>query len=145
MQLNTICRSSLIGVGSLLIGCATYQATPSPHATAKDPAVMSTYDPNQLVSSDQPVSRPPTAANPQVAMIIEGTVEQVMETSPLQLTVTTNSGRYYVALQTNTAVSKQGNIVNPSILKPGVRVHINGQPSNFDHMALTAQAVEILS
>jgi hypothetical protein len=35
--------------------------------------------------------------------------------------------------------------INPSRLKPGVRVHISGQSSNFDNMALTAQTVEIRS
>lgn len=142
MRFNIIFWGSLIGVGSLLLTCKSCQAAPS---AAKEPATMSTYDPNQSVSSDQSVSLPPTAATPQAVMIIEGTVEQVMETSPLQLTVTTNSGRYYVALQPSTAVTQQGNTVNPGSLKPGVHVHISGQPSNFDNMALTAQAVEIRS
>jgi hypothetical protein len=145
MRSNIIVSSSLIGVGSLLLICTSYQAAPSPHSATKEPAAMSSYDPNQSVSSDQSVSLPPTTLTPQVAMIIEGTVEQVMETSPLQLTVATNSGRYYVALQPSTVVAQQGNTVNPGGLKPGVRVHISGQPSNFDNMALTAQAVEIRS
>jgi hypothetical protein len=145
MRLNIIFWGSLIGVGSLLLTGTSYQAAPSPHPPAKEPATMNTYDPNQSVSSDQSVSLPNTAASPQVVMNIEGTVEQVMETSPLQLTVTTNSGRYYVALQPNTAVIQEGKDVNPSRLKPGVRVHISGQSSNFDNMALTAQTVEIRS
>ncbi|NJP08085.1 MAG: hypothetical protein HC866_00260 [Leptolyngbyaceae cyanobacterium RU_5_1] len=145
MHFNTILWGSLIGVGSLLLACTSYQAAPSPLPTVQEPAAMSIYDPNQSVSSDQSVSSTPTAATPQIAMIIEGTVEQVMETSPLQLTVTTNSGRYYVALQANTTVTQQGNTINPWSLKPGVRVQISGQPSNFDSMALTAQAVEIRS
>lgn len=143
MRLNIIFWGSLIGVWSLLLACTSYQAAPSPDSAAKKPAAMNTSDPNQSVSSDQSVSLPPTSAAPQVAMIIEGTVEQVMETSPLQLTVTTNSGRYSVALQPSTTVTQQGNIVNPDGLKPGVRVHISGQPSNFDTLSLTAQTIEI--
>jgi hypothetical protein len=135
----------LIGVWSLFLTYTSDQAAPSPHSAAKESAAMSNYDPNQSVSSDQSVPLPPTAVSPQVAMIIEGTVEQVMETLPLQLTVTTNSGRYYVALQPNTAMTQQGNTADPGGLKPGVRVHISGQSSNFDNMALTAQAIEIRS
>lgn len=143
MLAKTIVWSSLIGVGSLLLACTNYQAAPFRHSNAGDFAPMTSYDPNQSVSSDQPVSPPPTAVTPQAAMMIEGTVEQVMETSPLQLTITTNSGRYYVALQPSTVITQQGNSVSPSTLKPGVRVQINGQSSNFDNMALTAQTIEI--
>jgi hypothetical protein len=143
MRFNIIFWSSLIGVGSLFLTGRSYQAAPSSYFAAQEPAAMSTYDPNQSVSSDQFVSPLSAATTPEVAMIIEGTVEQVMETSPLQLTVTTNSGRYHVALQSNTAVTQQDKTVNSGILKPGVRVSISGQPSSFDSMALTAQAVEI--
>jgi hypothetical protein len=145
MRSNIIGSSRSIRLGLLLLICTSYQCVPSSHSTAKESAAMSSYDPNQSVSSEQFVSLPLTAVTPPVAMIIEGTVEQVMETSPLQLTVTTDSGRYYVALQSSTAVTQQGHTVNPDGLKPGVCVHINGQPSNFDNMALTAQDIKIRS
>jgi len=145
MRFNIIFWGSFIGVWPLLLACTSYQAAPPSDSAAKKPAAMNTSDPNQSVSSDQSVSISPTSAAPQVSMIIEGTVEQVMETSPLQLTVTTNSGRYSVALQPRTTVTQQGNTVNPDGLKPGVRVHINGQLSNFDTMSLTAQTIEIRS
>ncbi|MGA9382113.1 MAG: hypothetical protein WBV73_25415 [Phormidium sp.] len=104
---------------------------------------MNSYDPNQSVSSDDSVSQNPDVVIPQKTMTIEGTIEQVMETSPLQLTVTTNSGRYYVALQDNTTVTQQGNAVNPLSLKPGLRVRIQGQQSGEDTKALKAQTLAI--
>lgn len=143
MRSHIMILSSLIGVWSLLLTNTSYQAPLPSNSAVTALTVMSSYDPNQSVSSDQSVPLPASAVTPPIAMNIEGTVEQVMETSPLQLTVTTNSGRYYVALQPNTAVTQQGNTVHPGSLKPGVRVHISGQSSNFDSMALTAQAIEI--
>jgi hypothetical protein len=112
------------------------------HPFVQEFAAMSIYDPNQSTSSDQSAPLSPIAT-PQTTMSITGTVEQVMETLPLQLTVTTQLGRYYVALQANTLVTRQGKAVNPNSLQPGIRVEISGQPSKFDEMALTAQTIEI--
>lgn len=142
MKFYLIIWGSLIIFSYLIFGCISFSATP-PRSTIKESATMNTSDPNRSISSDDSVSPNSDIVIPQKTMIIEGTIEQVMETSPLQLTITTNSDRYYVALQDNTTVTQQGNAVNPLSLKPGLRVRIEGQQSAEDAKALKAQTLVI--
>lgn len=143
MKFHLIVWGSLIVFSSLVFDSTSFSATPSPSSAIKEPVAMNTYDPDQSVSSDDSVSQNSTVVIPQKTMTIEGTIEQVMETSPLQLTVTTNSGRYFVALQDDTTVTQQGNPINPLSLKPGLKVHIEGQQSGGDTQALKAQTLAI--
>lgn len=162
MPFKLIVLVSLWGCTTGLIACANDRANSSnpktiqPIATksiaaksiaakpiaTKEPTSVTTTDPNQSVSSEQPNPQS-TQSTPAKAMVIEGTVEQVMESYPLQLTVTTNSGRYFVSLQANTIVAQQDKTVEQGTLKPGTHVQITGQqPANAD-MALVAQKIQI--
>jgi hypothetical protein len=74
--------------------------------------------------------------------MIEGTILEVMESFPLQLTLKTETGRYHVALLEETTITQEGATVESGILRPGMRVRIEGQASALN--AMTAQSIEIL-
>ena len=78
-----------------------------------------------------------------VSKTVEGSVLEVMESWPLQLTMQTQEGRYHVGLLAETLVNRGGEKVEPGAIKPGVRVRIEGESSGRN--ALTARAVRILS
>ena len=78
MKFHLIIWGSLIVFSSLVFDCTNFQATPSPSSDLQKPVAMNIYDPNQSVSSDDSVSQNPAVVIPQKAMIIEGTIEQVM-------------------------------------------------------------------
>jgi len=60
---------------------------------------------------------------------IDGVITSVMETWPLQLTVTAGSKRYLVSLTDKTAIRKAGRSAEASALVPNVRVTILGHRS----------------
>ncbi|PSB15309.1 hypothetical protein C7B65_24665 [Phormidesmis priestleyi ULC007] len=142
MRLKGIGLSSLLGVSVFLLACTSYQANSSDLSVTQEPAIVTHVDPNEAVSSDDAVF-PNPVTTPRKAMMIEGTVEQVMESFPLQLTVTTDSGRYFVSLQSNTSVMRQGKTVAPGTLTPGIRVQITGNQSPIEETALVAQTIQI--
>lgn len=76
-------------------------------------------------------------------MEIEGHIQEVMESWPLQLAVDTNSGRYHVGLQPETRIEIGGVKVDPGDLKPGLTVLIKG--TNTGNLSMTANTIEILS
>ena len=76
-------------------------------------------------------------------MAIEGSIVEVMESWPLQLTVETEAGRYQVSLLSETTVTREGETVDPGELMPGLRIRVGGQSSGAN--AMTARAIEILS
>lgn len=88
-------------------------------------------------SGDAPMTR--GSGSPKT---IEGSVLDVMESWPLQLTVQTQGGRCHIELLTETVVSRSGQRVEAGELKPGVRVRIEGE--GFGPNALTAREVRIL-
>ena len=60
---------------------------------------------------------------------IDGVITGVMETWPLQLTVTSGSKRYTVSLSDKTVIRKAGRSAEASALVPDVRVTIHGHRS----------------
>ena len=143
MQFKLVVLSSLLGLNSLLCACARDQSTPVNPVVLEESAIVNAYNPDQSVSSDDATVPPNLVTTSPQAMMIEGTIEQVMESWPLQLTVTTRSGRYYVSLQADTAITQQGTTIAPEKLKPGLQVQITGQGASIDNMALTAQSIQI--
>jgi hypothetical protein len=143
MKSKLLVVSSLLGISALLLACTSYRANSLDSSATKEPAIVTTADPNQSVSSDDAVVSPNIVTTPRNVMVIEGTIEQVMESFPLQLTVTTNSGRYFVSLQSSTAVIQQGKTVEQGVLKPGTAVQITGNQSSGADMALIAQTIQI--
>jgi hypothetical protein len=75
-------------------------------------------------------------------MIIEGTIVEVMESWPLQLTVETETGRYHVALLSETTITREDETVDPGELLPDLQVRVEGQRT--DSSAIIAQTIEIL-
>lgn len=61
---------------------------------------------------------------------IEGVITSVMETWPLQLTVTSGAKRYTVSLSDKTVIRKSGRSAEASALVPNVRVTILGRRSS---------------
>lgn len=76
-------------------------------------------------------------------MQIEGTIVDVFETWPLQLSVETQAGRYHVSLQHDTKIVFQGHSESARALKSRRRVRITGSAAGPD--SLQAEEIEILS
>ncbi len=74
-------------------------------------------------------------------MVIEGTIIDVMETWPLQLSVDTGDGVCQVALGETTAVTSEGRPAEPARLLPGRPVRIEGEASTL--RAMKAARIEI--
>lgn len=94
------------------------------------------------VTSDNPTE--PTLSNPVIgsAMTIEGKIIEVMESWPLQLTVETQTSPLNVGLLAETEIIRQGQVLGPGELTPGVRVRIEGE--NTGPNAMSARTIEIL-
>jgi hypothetical protein len=75
-------------------------------------------------------------------MKIEGTIEEVMETWPLQLTLASDQGRFHVLLRPETAIRKNDVGVGASELRRGEAVRVEGHASGA--AGLTATAVTVL-
>ncbi len=75
-------------------------------------------------------------------MNIEGTIVEVMESWPLQLVIQTQSGTQHVVLAPNAAITAKGLSVGPEMLKPGVRVRIDGVASGSGGMTATIVTTE---
>jgi hypothetical protein len=143
MWFKSIAFVSLVGISSLLLVVCSDRADSLESGTIKEPAIMNIYDPDQSISSDDAVVSSNIMTTSFEIMTIEGTIEQVMESWPLQLTVITNSGRCYVSLQSETATTQQGKTVAQATLKPGSQVQITGQRASTNNMTLVAQAIQI--
>ena len=76
-------------------------------------------------------------------MIIEGTIVEVMESWPLQLSVQTREGRYYVEVLSKTRITQAGESINQGDLSPNLQVQINGDPG-FDKLTMTAETIKII-
>ncbi len=63
-------------------------------------------------------------------MVIEGTIIDVMETWPLQLSVDAGEGVCQVALGEATVVTSEGRPAEPAQLLPGCPVRVEGKASN---------------
>lgn len=146
--LNSLILSSIIGLGVLLVVACTAPESVTSDSTVptsmEEPNTVVNYDPDQSVSSDDDRSSEiPTVVIEREAVMIEGEIEQVMETYPLQLMVTTKQGRYYVALRNDTTVIQQGQTVNQNNLRPGMQIQVKGPLSSSDDRAMTAQIIQI--
>ena len=76
-------------------------------------------------------------------MVIEGQIVDVMESYPLQLTVSANGIVYYVGLQEETTVARFGSYVDAGQLMPGALVTVRGERSSTSHTAMTAAHIEL--
>jgi hypothetical protein len=74
-------------------------------------------------------------------VVIEGTIIDVMETWPLQLSVDTREGIYHVALAETTAVTSEGRPEEPAQLLPGRPIRVEGKASNA--RAMKAARIDI--
>ena len=75
---------------------------------------------------------------------IQGTIEGVMETWPLQLTVSTGATRYVVSLAPNTVLKRGGRPADARSLRPGARVAVTGErPPRGDAHALVAAVITV--
>ncbi len=77
-------------------------------------------------------------------MTIEGTIVEVMESWPLQLSVETRAGRYHVELLDETRITQEGRTASPGSLTPNLRIRVKGSQSSVSHLAMSAQEIEIL-
>ncbi len=75
-------------------------------------------------------------------MRIEGYVLEVMESMPLQLAVKSESTRIFVHLLLETTITQRGTPVGPGVIRPGIRIRIEGPGSVGEGMA--ADSIEIL-
>jgi hypothetical protein len=140
------------GLSSLLVACASsYRADSLLPRTTKEPAILMTTDPNQsavpnnskIVQKDVVPTNPKAASNALKTMIIEGSVEKVMESYPLQLMVKTEAGQFFVSLQSGTNITQKGKTMEQGILTPGMRVQITGQQPPNNDMAIIAETIKI--
>lgn len=75
-------------------------------------------------------------------MTIEGSIEHVMETYPLRLTVDARDDRVQVSLRADTDVTHHAQVVDAGRLRPGQLVRIDAR--RLADGALVAVAIEIL-
>jgi len=76
-------------------------------------------------------------------MSIEGTVLEVMESWPLQLTIDSQGSHYHVVLRPEAAITRRDMSVDASELRPGARVRVQGKRSGQSGMS--AYMIDILS
>ncbi|MBD2019778.1 hypothetical protein H6F43_06200 [Leptolyngbya sp. FACHB-36] len=101
------------------------------------------YNGDQSVSSDSTnAAQEPKPMSASEAIMIEGKIAEVMETSPPQLIVETRTGRYQVALQAETRIGQKGRGVDAGTLRPGLNVRIEGR-SGAIQSAMTARTIEV--
>ncbi len=75
---------------------------------------------------------------------IQGTIEGVMETWPLQLTVAAGGMRYLVTLTDSTAIRRAGRPADARSLRPGFRVAVSGErPARGGANLLVAAAITV--
>ncbi len=74
-------------------------------------------------------------------MTIEGTIAEIMESWPLQLTVDAADGTIHVALLEETIITQNGESVAPGALTNGQKVRIEGESTGPN--AMLAQSIEI--
>ena len=77
-------------------------------------------------------------------MIIKGTIAEVMESWPLQLTVESEGAVYHVSLGLETVVTRGPATLEPGALLPGQRVVITGQSGVAPMTMNRADTVKIL-
>jgi hypothetical protein len=70
-------------------------------------------------------------------MVIDGTVVDVMETWPLQLSIHTTSGLYHVVLSESTIITSEGwQPVDAGAVQPGAAVEVQGEFSGAQRMTV---------
>lgn len=77
-------------------------------------------------------------------MIIKAKVLHVMESWPLQLTVEGDGGKFEIALELDTKVTRQGHRVNPKEIVPGINIRANGDSPTSNKFGMTAKSIEII-
>lgn len=75
-------------------------------------------------------------------MVIEGTIMEIMESWPLQLSVQTLSGRYHVELLEETLITEDNAGVDPGDLRQNMIIRVEGTESGTN--AAMADTIEIL-
>ncbi len=75
-------------------------------------------------------------------MIIEGNIQEVMESWPLQLIVQTHSGNIHVDLSAQTVITIGNRSVDTKRLSPGIRVRIEGV--SIGEIGFEAHSIRIL-
>lgn len=68
-------------------------------------------------------------------MIIDGTVVDVMETWPLQLSIQTADGLFHVVLSESTVITAEGRAVDAGAVRPGMAIEVRGESSGAQRMA----------
>ena len=113
---------SLLGLMLLLAACGgdTPVSSPENPSDVEEPALA------------QPVGE---------TMTIEGTIAEIMESWPLQLTVDAADGTIHVALLEETIITQNGESVAPGALTNGQKVRIEGESTGPN--AMLAQSIEI--
>ena len=76
-------------------------------------------------------------------MDIEGTILEIMESWPLQLTVETEVGQYHVALLEETSILQRGDPFNTNRLVPSLQVKIKGEVPPTQENAMIANFIEV--
>ena len=76
---------------------------------------------------------------------IRGVIASVMESWPLQLSITSDSERVSIALTENTEIGQGGRRVPAGDLRVGQFVRIEGKITSQDPAAVTAYRLEILN
>ncbi|MEM9213068.1 MAG: hypothetical protein AAGD25_01705 [Cyanobacteria bacterium P01_F01_bin.150] len=123
---STIVSTLVLVLIPFLVGCSGEQ----PERTVDNATNDATAEtPNVINSSD--------------SMNIEGTITEVMESWPLQLSVETTTGQYHIELLSETTITQDGNDVEADRLIPNVQVLITGQASTSQENAMIADSIEI--
>lgn len=77
-------------------------------------------------------------------MIIKAKVLHVMESWPLQLIVEGDEGKFEIALELNTKVTRQNHKVNPKDIVPGINIRADGDSPTGNKLGMTAKSIEII-
>ena len=124
---STLFGTVIIVLTSLLMGCTDNTLD---ETTNNETANQATTEPSEIIT-------------PNESMSIEGTIIEVMESWPLQLSVETTDGQYSVELLSETTITKDGNAVDAGSLEPNIQVVITGEASANQDNAMIANSIEI--
>lgn len=79
---------------------------------------------------------------PQDLMSIDATINQVMESWPLQLSLKTPMGDEQVALEENTIVQRDGTDIDPGELQPGQHVRVTIRTTDGDRLVTKIEIID---
>jgi hypothetical protein len=71
-------------------------------------------------------------------MVVQGTLDEIMDTWPPQLRVHTAEGYWQALMSEGTAITASGSPVAISALRPGVRIRITGEQTAPRGLAATS-------